>query len=413
MVSEQEFQEQVNDAFAHLYDLVYLRTHPLVAWLFPDAPNVRRKERAWQLHQLLLGVIDELDPGPHAPVLSNEWRRHRLMVLRYVDGMDPQAAAEELALSRRHYYRKQTEAVEAVAAILWQRYMAPEAPQSQAAPGKQLALLRSEAQRVRQAHASVSLTDVVSGAVDLLLEPAQAQGCRFRFCPDPQELASDDLVVRGDRVILRQIVLHALTALLADCSNSLIELESSVAAGQVLLDLRCVGRSSASAPQAVVGDDLAPDLFELARLQEIEIEPLSPSAGRGYRLRLPLFAGHTVLVVDDNQDQLDLLTRRLEAHRYRVLTTPSSAEGLRLAQEQLPDLIILDIMLSGQDGWEVLQTLVNRPQTAHIPVIISSVLRVQQLALALGAAAFLEKPVSEEALLATIQEVLDIPGPPR
>lgn len=411
MVSEQEFQEQVNDAFAHLYDLVYLRTHPLAACIFPDAPDVRRKERAWQLHQLLLDVVDELDPGPHAPPLSNEWRRHRLMVLRYVDGMEPQAAADELGLSRRHYYRKQTEALEAVATILWQRYMAPAARAAPAktGPREQMVLLRSEAQRVRQAHASVSLADVVTGAVDLLLEPARAQGCRFSFCPLPQRLTLDDLVVRGDRVILRQIVLHALTALLSSCPKCVIELESVVSAGHVLLDLRCTACPAASTSPA---GDPAPDLLELARLQQIEIETLSSPAGSGYRLRLPLFAGQTVLAIDDNQDQLDLLARRLEAHHYRVLTASSSMEGLRLAQTMLPDLIILDIMLSGQDGWEVLQTLVNRPETAHIPVIISSVLRVQQLALALGAAAFLEKPVTEEALLAAIEEALTTPAPP-
>jgi CheY-like chemotaxis protein len=60
-------------------------------------------------------------------------------------------------------------------------------------------------------------------------------------------------------------------------------------------------------------------------------------------------------------------------------------------------------MLPGQDGWDLLQILLNRPETNHIPLIICTVLKQKELALSLGATAFLEKPVTEQALFSTLE----------
>src|SRR5512135_203746 len=103
MLSFDAFATQLADVYEHLYDIVYLRTHPLTDLLLPgDTP---RKDKAWQLHHLLINAIQELDPGTQAPAFSREWRRHRLMVLRYIEGLTPQVVADQLAISRRHYYR--------------------------------------------------------------------------------------------------------------------------------------------------------------------------------------------------------------------------------------------------------------------------------------------------------------------
>ena len=56
-----------------------------------------------------------------------------------------------------------------------------------------------------------------------------------------------------------------------------------------------------------------------------------------------------------------------------------------------------------QDGWDVLQTLANQPETRHIPVIVCTVLSAKELALSLGAAFFLEKPITEKALISTLR----------
>jgi CheY-like chemotaxis protein len=110
-----------------------------------------------------------------------------------------------------------------------------------------------------------------------------------------------------------------------------------------------------------------------------------------------------VLVVDDNEDVLELFQRYLVPHQYRVVTAKAVQEGLDLAIRLQPDTITLDLMMPEQDGWDLLQALLNRPDTRHIPIIVCSVLKQKELALSLGATAFLKKPVTELQLLSALQ----------
>jgi Amt family ammonium transporter len=76
-----------------------------------------------------------------------------------------------------------------------------------------------------------------------------------------------------------------------------------------------------------------------------------------------------------------------------------------LTQELLPDVIVLDVMMPGMHGWEVLQRIRNHPQTAQIPVIICSVVNNPELAQALGASTFLPKPIRQEDVLTALGRV--------
>ena len=116
----------VADAYQNLYDWAYLRTITLTDLLIPDV-TLDRKQKAEQLYALLNGVLDELDPGPRTPVFSREWRRHQLMFLRYVDNKDIESIVDELAISKRQYYREHDAALDAVVSILWERYL-PQMP---------------------------------------------------------------------------------------------------------------------------------------------------------------------------------------------------------------------------------------------------------------------------------------------
>ena len=121
----------------------------------------------------------------------------------------------------------------------------------------------------------------------------------------------------------------------------------------------------------------------------------------GFEMQLPTVE-RTLLVVDDNEDILELFRGYLGPHRYRVITAQTAPEALEKAREFQPYAVTLDLMMPDQDGWEVLQRLLHQPDTRHIPVIVCSVLRQKELALSLGAAAFLEKPVTEQTLVATL-----------
>jgi CheY-like chemotaxis protein len=116
-------------------------------------------------------------------------------------------------------------------------------------------------------------------------------------------------------------------------------------------------------------------------------------------LELPLWLQPTVLVIDDNEGLPDLFQRYLQGTPWQVLAAATAEEGLRLAHERHPHAIVLDILMPGTDGWSVLQELKANPATAHIPVLVCSVFSDPELARAQGAAAFIPKPVSRQALL--------------
>lgn len=81
-----------------------------------------------------------------------------------------------------------------------------------------------------------------------------------------------------------------------------------------------------------------------------------------------------ILVVDDTKDILLVVRRRLQSWGYEAFTADSGEEGLRLAQEHAPDLILLDIMMPKMKGRDVCARLKADPTTQHIPVIFLTAL---------------------------------------
>ena len=128
-------------------------------------------------------------------------------------------------------------------------------------------------------------------------------------------------------------------------------------------------------------------------------------------------APYTVLVIDDEPDALLLLTRRLEKEGYRVVTAANGEDGLRLAQAQRPDAILLDIMMPKMKGREVCARLKSDPATAAIPVIFLTALGLADHirgGMALGAEDYIVKPVSAAVLRERLMVCLARAGkPPR
>lgn len=116
-----------------------------------------------------------------------------------------------------------------------------------------------------------------------------------------------------------------------------------------------------------------------------------------------------ILVVDDDPDILDAFQLMLEDAGYEVTTTEKGeyAENLHDANGGLPDVIILDVLLSGKDGRIICQKLKSQEDTKHIPIImISAHPNAKQSAKAVGADNFLAKPFEMEELLAKVAEYL-------
>jgi DNA-binding response OmpR family regulator len=116
-----------------------------------------------------------------------------------------------------------------------------------------------------------------------------------------------------------------------------------------------------------------------------------------------------VLIIEDEPDIRDLLAFHLEGEGYAVTRCGNGAEGLRLARAAPPDLILLDVMLPGMDGFEVCRRLRQDPSTQTVPLVMltarsDEVDRV--LGLELGADDYVVKPFSPREVVARVRAVL-------
>ena len=137
-----------------------------------------------------------------------------------------------------------------------------------------------------------------------------------------------------------------------------------------------------------------------------------PGRGATFTVDLPLGASAPVqprvvqslprkakaLVIDDDPLMRDMLVRALTREGLWVGSAASGEEGLALAQALAPDIITLDLLMEGMDGYEVLGRLKQDPATADIPVVLISMTDDRAQGFALGAAEFLQKPVTQEDL---------------
>ncbi len=116
-----------------------------------------------------------------------------------------------------------------------------------------------------------------------------------------------------------------------------------------------------------------------------------------------------ILVVDDEEDIVALLQMRLEAEGYDVLVASDGQAGLEIAQKEMPELIILDLMLPKMDGYKVCRMLKFNEKYKHIPIILftaRSQSSDKDLGMEVGADAYLIKPFDPNVLLENIRKLL-------
>jgi CheY-like chemotaxis protein len=116
----------------------------------------------------------------------------------------------------------------------------------------------------------------------------------------------------------------------------------------------------------------------------------------------------TVLVVDDDRDAQEILTRTLQSAGYRVVAVGSGAKGLEVVARERVDVILLDVMMPGMTGWEVARRLKEDGATAGIPLVFLSA-RTQEedrrKGEELGVAAYVSKPFDPVELVDTIRRL--------
>lgn len=118
---------------------------------------------------------------------------------------------------------------------------------------------------------------------------------------------------------------------------------------------------------------------------------------------------HKILIVEDNEMNRDMLTRRLQRHGFDVVCAVDGPQGIEAARTDLPDLILMDVALGDMDGWEATIILKADATTAHIPIITLTAHALSSdraRSLEVGCADYDTKPVDMPRLLSKMAACL-------
>ncbi|HEX8273129.1 MAG TPA: response regulator [Longimicrobiaceae bacterium] len=119
---------------------------------------------------------------------------------------------------------------------------------------------------------------------------------------------------------------------------------------------------------------------------------------------------HTILLVEDNEDNITVYRTILEHSGFRVLEARDGPEGIRAVRDELPDLVLMDISIPFIDGWEATRVLKSDPATARIPVVALTAHAFEEdraRALEVGCEGYLVKPIEPRQVVAEVRRLLD------
>ncbi len=395
-----EFLHLVRDALRNFYDAAYLETHPLAEHLLHHL--VPADTRALALREILSEAIEALKPEAGIPFSRPEWWPYRILRRRYIEGAEVPSLCDELSLGRTAFYQYHRQGLDAVASILWRRYGERQGDRHEDVSAKENRL-REELARAQAAAttAPLHLSRLFSGVAKVAQPLLDRAGLVISCCSEIPSAAIPGRLA----LLLRQ----ALLALISEASDLAVQgSKLGLCANQegdqleLVLSFQAARFPMAGLTKAL--EELQP-LMELCQ-GDVQLERCVGNLWHA-RCRVPLVSARiSVLIVDDDLEAIDLYRRYLAPRNYVIQVAATKSELEARLSSGLPDLILLDILMPGEDGWDVLRTLKARPDTRHIPVLVCSVLSQPRLALALGAAQVLQKPISPQMLLEAVDACL-------
>jgi CheY-like chemotaxis protein len=402
MEAFEAFERDLRDALAHLYDPLYHPPESLRAAL-GCAPQAGFEA----LQAALIQAVEALRPAPTVPPTARSRRLYDLLVHRYIQNLSQEETAERLGITPRHLRREQPEAVRALAQRLWERSGAqppgvpqtavrPEAPGAEPTPPEWLSQVRQELLALQRSApgALADVGEVIRRAIQLAENITASYGVTLTSAQ-----IGRDLIAAVHPTTLQQILITAIRQLAEQAAADAITLGAARGADHVRIVVSGRTASAGVLPEV-------PFIREVLALQggsaEAEYSPDTVSLS----LTLPA-VDRKVLVVDDNVDLVHVFRRYVVGTRYRIMHLASGQDALRTIEAAPPDVVVLDVMLPDVDGWQLLATLHQHPATRAIPVVVCSVVREEGLAMALGAALYLPKPVEREQFLAALEQAFN------
>jgi CheY-like chemotaxis protein len=364
------------------------------------------------LRDVLCSAIEALRPedtaAPHLPA----WRTYKVLSYRFAEQVPQREVANELGLSVRQLRRVEKAALETLAYHLW--------AQSDLEHGAQALIACSQ---VRNSGSSkdgrtpsrqrelawleqtapvepADILHVIRAVLAYVVPLARDSGVTLH-CDLPDELP----LVTVQPTALRQALCHVFTMATCRVPGGCVALQAQLLPSRAYVHIQVAAQP---AETVVPMPNDTEDLAMARRLLQIAggcIDVDLSTDGRAALIAdigLPTRDPVPVLVVDDNIETLSLLQRYLRGTRYGFSGTSDPHQVMALVGDVAPKVIVLDIMLPEIDGWELLGRLREHPDLRSVPIIVCTILSQEQLAMSLGAAAYLRKPVSRSELLSEL-----------
>lgn len=402
----EEFISSLRSALHYLYDPVQLRRSILVSLFGLSAAN----DRAAALQKILIDAIRALKPNEDEPPQSAAWRVYDLLNLEYIRQFSRTVVANQLGVSDRQLRRERRTALEVLGNELWHHYNLEKFPAALPLPTKndvsipistELGWLKDRGPDELEPIYEILRT------VQGLIEPLATKhhvSIRLQSDPELNDLPAPILAIRN---IMLTILNAAIPRVETRSSGAEVEIRIKHVDPDVQIGINYSGEiSTADLDEHSSGGMNA--ARQLAEFFGVSLTIDQHDKRISACLRFPLPRPIPVLVIDDNVDWLEMLKRYAVGSRYRIVTTQDPELALPLANKVQPAVIFVDVMMPNVDGWQVISKLRHDHAISHTPIIVSSVLPLEQLALSLGVNAFLQKPVTQEQFLRAIQTQVDI-----
>lgn len=401
--SQERFLLHLERALKHLYDPATLRASPLVALFHADS----RADPVFALRDLLIHTIESLVPPANVPKDTRAWRVYQILHRRYTEQQSQKQVAMDLGLSVRQLQREERLARQVLAARLRADYglderldnlpSAPSETKEEAESAEPDALTRREELQQFDSTVPVEVTNL-GEVIREVLEITRPLLQTHRVTA--HTTITDDLPRLPLKTLLLRQALLEIIGTVAPYAAERIVIQADCVERIVSIRIRGVQRAAAfvSASEEL---EIAEQLIGLCGGT---LQRATDSAASTFELAIvfPFKDWFTVLVIDDNADARLLAQRYLESEHYHVVGVAEGRQGVKLAQEFQPNVVLLDIMMPEHDGWEILGQLRVHPRTRAIPVFVCTILAQEGLALSLGAAQFIRKPINPTALLAAL-----------
>lgn len=391
------FTDHVHICLTHFYDYPFLNGDELVISLTQESTA----NRVELFREITTTLIERLKPDVALDLYARTARSYHILTLRYVDQQPINEIMERVALSRRQFFRDHAKAIEALAYLFWMKLHDPDVPPVPPDPDSYREIsIESEVQRFykRPEHDGLEVNALLNEIHSVASHLTQKFGVAF-------ELHNPDtgIVLHQDRVALRQAILGITSQLVTYPGAVRLRLSCSKGDSNCRFSFHFMSDTDVDPLIAALKENTVNRL--LIELMDADTAyEQSTETQLTVNLNIPM-SQRTVLIVEDNDDVVALFRYYLRQQPYRVLTAVEEKKAIDLARDTQPDLIILDILLPGHDGFDILQNLKNHWKTRDIPVVVCSVLDTSELMFSLGADDFLKKPPKQDEFLSVLKRL--------